>query len=369
MAEHVLSATAPLVVAVVCDDPEVAAWAIGRGALLLEEPGLGLNGAVTAGVEALAGAGADEVLVVHADLPMAAGLAGLAGHDGVTLVPDRRRGRHERRVCTCERRVPFQLRARIVRPSLSKPRDCISIFASYESSCSHGTWTSRPTYLRGWGRSKTDDRREHVVQRGFVGSSTDVRMPGDLAGQSTTASINLPIPKIALAVGAHPDDIEFGCGGTLAKWSSAGCRVHHLVLTDGSKGTWDTSADLAALVRVRKEEQLEAARLVGGGEVTFLAVTESSIRGLKCASQYARRSVVSVPTCSLDMIPWRRYRLHPDHRHAGWLVTDGLVAARDGTFFPEAGEAHRPRHLLCGRRTCPTTWRTSRATSPTSSPL
>jgi 2-phospho-L-lactate/phosphoenolpyruvate guanylyltransferase len=90
MAEHVLSATAPLVTAVVCDDPEVAAWAIDHGALLLEEPGLGLNGAVTAGVEALARAGAGEVLVVHADLPLAAGLAGLAGHKGVTLAPDRR---------------------------------------------------------------------------------------------------------------------------------------------------------------------------------------------------------------------------------------------------------------------------------------
>jgi 2-phospho-L-lactate guanylyltransferase len=90
MAEHVLYASAPLVTAVVCDDPEVAAWAIEHGALLLEEPGLGLNGAVTAGVEALAAAGADEVLVVHADLPLAEGLAGLAGHDGITLVPDRR---------------------------------------------------------------------------------------------------------------------------------------------------------------------------------------------------------------------------------------------------------------------------------------
>jgi 2-phospho-L-lactate/phosphoenolpyruvate guanylyltransferase len=90
MADHVLLATAPLTAAVVCDDPDVAAWAEERGAILLVEPGLGLNGAVTAGVEALARAGADEVLVVHADLPLASGLAGLAGFDGVTLVPDRR---------------------------------------------------------------------------------------------------------------------------------------------------------------------------------------------------------------------------------------------------------------------------------------
>jgi len=45
--------------------------------------------------------------------------------------------------------------------------------------------------------------------------------------------------------------------------------------------------------------------------------------------------------------PWRRYRLHPDHRHAGWLATDGIVAARDPFFFPEQGLApHRPEALL-----------------------
>jgi len=90
MADHVLDAAAPLRVAVVCDDHDVAVWANERGAIVLEEPGLGLNGAVTAGVDALARAGANEVLVVHADLPLASGLAGLAGFGGVTLVPDRR---------------------------------------------------------------------------------------------------------------------------------------------------------------------------------------------------------------------------------------------------------------------------------------
>jgi 2-phospho-L-lactate/phosphoenolpyruvate guanylyltransferase len=89
MADHVLDAAAPLPVAVVCDDPDVARWAASRGAFVLEEPGRGLNGAVSAGLHALARAGADEVLVVHADLPLATGLAHLAGFDGITLVSDR----------------------------------------------------------------------------------------------------------------------------------------------------------------------------------------------------------------------------------------------------------------------------------------
>ena len=90
MATRVLRAAQPLPVAVVCDDEEVAAWAAELGALVLPEPGRGLNGAVEAGVRRLAAAGATEVIVAHADLPHAHGLVRLAGFEGVTLVPDRR---------------------------------------------------------------------------------------------------------------------------------------------------------------------------------------------------------------------------------------------------------------------------------------
>jgi 2-phospho-L-lactate/phosphoenolpyruvate guanylyltransferase len=90
MAEHVLAAADPLPVAVVCDDAEVSEWATARAAIVLPEPGRGLNGAVEAGVATLARRGANEVIVAHGDLPLAHGLARLAGFDGVTLVPDRR---------------------------------------------------------------------------------------------------------------------------------------------------------------------------------------------------------------------------------------------------------------------------------------
>jgi 2-phospho-L-lactate guanylyltransferase len=90
MAAAVLAACDPLPVAVVCDDVEVASWARASGALVVWEPGRGLNGAVEAGVAHLADAGADEVIVAHADLPWAAEIGSLAGHRGVTLVPDDR---------------------------------------------------------------------------------------------------------------------------------------------------------------------------------------------------------------------------------------------------------------------------------------
>lgn len=91
MAERVLHAAAPLPVAVACDDHDVAAFAEAHGSLVLWTPGLGLNGAVMAGLERLQGEGAAYVTVVHADLPLAADVGSLAHHDGVTIAPDRRR--------------------------------------------------------------------------------------------------------------------------------------------------------------------------------------------------------------------------------------------------------------------------------------
>jgi len=90
MAAAVLGAAHPLPVAVVCDDVDVAEWARTRGALVVWEPGRGLNGAVQSGVDQLARAGVRRVVVAHADLPRAAGLARLAAGTGVVLVPDRR---------------------------------------------------------------------------------------------------------------------------------------------------------------------------------------------------------------------------------------------------------------------------------------
>lgn len=90
MAEQVLRAAAPLPVAVVCDDAEVAAWASEMGARVVAAAGRGLNGAVEAGVDRLAAEGFERVTVAHADLPLADDLTWPGGFDGVTLVPDRR---------------------------------------------------------------------------------------------------------------------------------------------------------------------------------------------------------------------------------------------------------------------------------------
>ena len=89
-AEGVLRAAEPLPVSVVCDDAEVAAWAQSKGARVIWSPDRGLNGAVATGVEQLAAEGATQVIVAHADLPLATDLGWVADFAGVTLVPDRR---------------------------------------------------------------------------------------------------------------------------------------------------------------------------------------------------------------------------------------------------------------------------------------
>ena len=91
MATRVVASAAGLPVAVVCDDPEVAGWARQLGALVIWEPGRGLNGAVQEGVTRLGAAGAGLVIVAASDLPLATDLRWVARFSGVTIVPDRRR--------------------------------------------------------------------------------------------------------------------------------------------------------------------------------------------------------------------------------------------------------------------------------------
>lgn len=165
----------------------------------------------------------------------------------------------------------------------------------------------------------------------------------------TAPRLDLAVPRRALAVGAHPDDVEFGAGATLAKWAEAGCEVSLVVCTDGSKGTWDPGADTDTLVATRAEEaRAAAARLGATGEVVLLGRVDGELDNDRPTRSELARCIRRLrPDVLLGHDPWQRYRLHPDHRAAGWLVCDALVAARDPHFFPDHGIAHhRPDALL-----------------------
>jgi LmbE family N-acetylglucosaminyl deacetylase len=161
--------------------------------------------------------------------------------------------------------------------------------------------------------------------------------------------VDLPTPARALAIAAHPDDVEFQCGATFAKWAAAGCVVNHLICTDGSKGTWDPTVDQTELVATRIVEQRAAAdRLGSTGEVVHLGVVDGELdvtRELTGQIAYWIRKLRPDVVFAHD--PWRRWRLHPDHRAAGFLACDAVVAARDPFFFPEHDVTpHRPHSVL-----------------------
>jgi LmbE family N-acetylglucosaminyl deacetylase len=168
----------------------------------------------------------------------------------------------------------------------------------------------------------------------------------------------LAVPDRVLAIGAHPDDIEFGSGGTLAKWAAAGCRVTMLVVTDGSKGSWDPQTDPAELAATRIAEQKAAADRLGAHEVRHLERVDGELEYSMDLRREMCRQIREVrPDVVLSHDPWQRYQLHPDHRATGWAVMDGVIAARDHLFFPELDlPAHRPAAVLLWSADEPDHW-------------
>src|SRR5205823_331990 len=102
------------------------------------------------------------------------------------------------------------------------------------------------------------------------------------------------------------------------------------------------------LVALRQEEQRAAAAALGAGDVVFLGYVDGELAsGLTERAEVCRVIREARPDVVLGHDPWKRYRLHPDHRHAGFLAVEGIVAARDPHFFPGQGlPPHRPRALL-----------------------
>lgn len=169
-----------------------------------------------------------------------------------------------------------------------------------------------------------------------------------LGASDVTSTNDLVPPRRVLAVGAHPDDIEFGMGATLAKWHRLGTELVLVVLTDGRRGTWDRDMDLLELAVTRRHEGAEAAQCLGAAPPIALAVPDGE---LAVNDATVARLVVLLrrvqPTLVATHDPWTRDRLHPDHQAAGSLVTRAIVAARDHGYWPELGyEPTRPETLL-----------------------
>lgn len=169
---------------------------------------------------------------------------------------------------------------------------------------------------------------------------------------------SLPTPSSAMTVGAHSDDAEFGAGGTLARWTAGGCEVTMVIVTDGSKGTWDESISVSDLVAGRRDEQRRAADVLGVSRVIHLDHVDGELEHTRSLQEEVCRLIRQVrPEVVLGHDPWRRYMLHSDHRAAGWGLIDGVTAARDHLFFPAQGlEKHRPSAMLLWQADAPDHW-------------
>ncbi len=149
-------------------------------------------------------------------------------------------------------------------------------------------------------------------------------------------------PQHILVILAHPDDPEFFCGATVARWTAAGHEVAYALLTRGDKGTNDPSISPQELARIREQEQRNAAAVLGVKRVRFLDYPD----GYLVPDLALRRDVTRlirmerpdvVVTCDPATLYVRGTRLnHPDHRAAGQAVLDAVFpAARDYLNFVE----------------------------------
>jgi LmbE family N-acetylglucosaminyl deacetylase len=143
----------------------------------------------------------------------------------------------------------------------------------------------------------------------------------------------------ALVIGAHPDDNEFGAGGTVAKLNAQGWETTFIIVTNGNKGTHDQKMSPYDLSETREQEQRAAAEVLGVNNVLFLRNNDGELEPTS-----ALRTEIAIyirhfkPHYVFTHDPWKHYMLHPDHRAVGFAVIDGIVSARDHLFLPGLGQ-------------------------------
>jgi LmbE family N-acetylglucosaminyl deacetylase len=145
----------------------------------------------------------------------------------------------------------------------------------------------------------------------------------------------------ALVVTAHPDDVDYGAAGTVARWTAAGIAVSYCICTDGDSGGFDRDVPREDIPGVRRAEQIAAAKEVGVEDVTFLGYRDGALQ----VTQELRRDISRVirqvrPRRTLIHSPERNWSFipasHPDHLAAGEAATAAIYPdARNPFWHPE----------------------------------
>ncbi len=145
-------------------------------------------------------------------------------------------------------------------------------------------------------------------------------------------------PARAMAIVAHPDDIEFSCAGTLARWIKEGATVSYVLVTSGDVGIADLSLTREEAMAIREKEQQAAADAIGVQEVIFLrerdGMVENTMALRKRLVREIRRFKPEAVVVIDPTVLWagEGYINHPDHRAAGMAAVDAI--------FPAAGQPH-----------------------------
>lgn len=144
------------------------------------------------------------------------------------------------------------------------------------------------------------------------------------------------IPQKVMVIVAHPDDIEFSCAGTVARWIKEGAEVSYILCTSGDVGIAEAGMTKAKAAQIREAEQQAAAQIVGVKEVVFLrepdGMLENTLALRKRLVREIRRFRPEVVITGDPTIVWARenYINHPDHRAAAGAAIDAV--------FPAAGQ-------------------------------
>ena len=146
-----------------------------------------------------------------------------------------------------------------------------------------------------------------------------------------------------LAFGAHPDDIEIGCGGTLLKLLSLGHEIHHAVLTKGEEGSLIVAKD--ELVKIRKAEAIDASKKMGAKDIHFFNYSD----GLTSFTKEMKIEVIHhIRKIKPDVVfIHAKNDNQPDHQIIHKLVVDAIAAA-SGPWFPEAMSKPHQTKLVLG---------------------
>ena len=171
------------------------------------------------------------------------------------------------------------------------------------------------------------------------------------------------VPSVALAVYAHPDDADVGCGGTLALWAARGSEVHLVVCTDGGRGTRDVGTPPEDLAARRSEELAAAAQIVGLHSHRVLGAADGE---LDRRAGFVSELVALVRSLQPDVVLGhdptavffgQDYFNHRDHRAAGWALLDALSpSAALPHYFPEAGPPHQVSTVYLSGTLEPDVW-------------